>query len=132
MLFRSRPWSYPRLLLIKWLRLWYGTEKTDSTVRDMGLLTLSALLALPGLFWLIHGWLPVSPIRDLPLFDLLAMATLGYFVVLHFVTLPLLRYMLPIYPLLFLGTAQLAVRLLAKTGAAVEDSGQLPMPGAPD
>lgn len=120
---RDRPWSYPRFLLVKLARLWYGTE-TLSTRRDMALLALSAVVAIPGLVWLVYGCLrrarakPGGLWRSLTLFDCAVLATLGYFITLHFISLPMIRYMMPIYPLLFLGTGSLADILLNNNRSA--------------
>lgn len=89
MRFESEPLSIGRFLLKKFARLWYATESGQNHFRILAVNILIYPLAVLGtalawrrrltLAWVIH-------------------ALLAYFILLHWLTLPLFRYMLPVMP----------------------------------
>jgi len=106
----ERPWSFPGFALLKFARLWYGTE-SGSTARHGILFVLAVVYGLPGLVLFARRWLRTRPLER---FDWVTLATLGYFIALHMVTLPMIRYMLPVFPLLLIGTGMYLAEVLDK------------------
>jgi 4-amino-4-deoxy-L-arabinose transferase-like glycosyltransferase len=95
---RERPASFGPFFLHKVARLTYGTE---SGVRTNQLfLGLCTLIIAPPAIWQIWRWR-----RENPEATLLFGSLLGYFTVLHVITLPEYRYLHPVFPLLLLAAA---------------------------
>jgi 4-amino-4-deoxy-L-arabinose transferase-like glycosyltransferase len=89
MRFESEPLGIGRFLLKKFARLWYATESGQNHFRILAVNILIYPLAVLGaaLAWR----------RRLTLVWVI-LALLAYFIVLHWLTLPLFRYMLPVMP----------------------------------
>ncbi|HJU65063.1 MAG TPA: glycosyltransferase family 39 protein [Gemmatimonadaceae bacterium] len=97
--------------LHKFGRLWYATE-SGAHHKLIALFTVPfLLLAVVGMF---TSWRTgAARAEQLPLFGILL-----YFVLLHWVTLPLVRYMTPVFPLLIVHAGYwLAARLPARAFA---------------
>lgn len=127
---KERPWSFPGFALLKIARLWYGTENSRPG-RDLGIFLLSAIAVLPGLAWIVRGWLKSSrssrgALWNFSLYDYVVMATLGYFIALHAIALPMVRYMVPVLPLILIGTGQLVDAVVKwHTRPAIASSSQV-------
>jgi 4-amino-4-deoxy-L-arabinose transferase-like glycosyltransferase len=93
---RDRPLSYGPFLAHKAVRLWYGTESANPKTQLA--LGLCSLLVVPAGIWQWWRWR-----RRWTGSAFVLLSVLAYFIVLHFVTLPQIRYMVPIYPFLLLG-----------------------------
>lgn len=103
--FKADPVGFARFTLIKFLRLWYATESGDNHR------------------WTLVGTVPfyvfscigvmVSVQRGLR-FVAIPLVVVGYYALLHWVSLPLLRYMMPVMPyvigLAVFGVISFAVR----------------------
>jgi 4-amino-4-deoxy-L-arabinose transferase-like glycosyltransferase len=96
---QQRPLSFFPLMFHKAVRLWYGTE-SGGLAQQAGLSILS-LFIVPAEIWQITRWWFSQ--RKIAL---LMGSLLLYFAFLHWITLPLYRYMHPIYPVLLLGGCQ--------------------------
>ena len=100
-----RPLSLLSLTIKKVLLLWYSTE--SGGFNGQLLLGLCALpVVVPGL-WQLWKW------NGTPIATLLA-SVLVYFILLHVATLPLNRYMLPVYPILLLGASEWWMSLIQR------------------
>jgi hypothetical protein len=94
----TRPFSFLKLFVIKFLRLWYATDTAH--FRAQLLLALCSLPVVPLGLWQVWRW------RKLQTECFLAAGgVLVYFIAMHVVMLPLVRYVLPIYPLLILASS---------------------------
>lgn len=87
----ERPWSFVSFFTNKFFRLWYGTE--SCSWKSQLAVGIWSVAIVPLGIWQL--WRKRAA---------LLLWTLGYFVLLHWVTLPQLRYMLPVYPFLILAT----------------------------
>jgi hypothetical protein len=96
---RERPLSFFPLAVHKFARLWYGTE--SGGMRQQAFLALCSVAVVPLGLWQLWRWRTSQP----QLLWLLGLLVL-YFILVHWITLPQFRYMLPIYPLLLLGMCQ--------------------------
>jgi 4-amino-4-deoxy-L-arabinose transferase-like glycosyltransferase len=77
----------------KFARLWYATESGAHHLLSAIVTIPFLLLAVAGMF---TGWKHgTARAAQLPLFGIVV-----YFVLLHWITLPLVRYMIPVFPLL--------------------------------
>ncbi len=112
------PASFGPFMLKKFLRLWYATE-SGRNHREIFTMNLPIYLAsLLGIILAIRS-------RNILSYQLLG--TLGYFVLLHWVSLPLFRYIVPIMPYLIIFAAfgtvmlweRLHTRFLSTDGLAV-------------
>lgn len=83
------PWSLVSFLLMKFARLWYATESG----RNHSLIFASNV----GIYLLGLGGLIILLVRKHP-FSWILSFVIGYMVLLHWVSLPLFRYILPIMP----------------------------------
>jgi 4-amino-4-deoxy-L-arabinose transferase-like glycosyltransferase len=106
----NRPLSLVKLSALKLLRLWYATD--TATWREEIILALCSLLVVPLGLLQIWGWR-----KDNRLFFLIMGGVLLYFIAMHFVLLPLLRYMIPIYPILILAASQRVCEVLLPQAA---------------
>jgi hypothetical protein len=104
---KNRPFSMAPFLLHKVIRLWYGTE-SGGFAQQLALGMLS-LLIVPAAIWQIGRWWRSGRSEALVIASLL-----GYFVVLHWITLPEYRYMHPVFPLLILAACQAFVNCVEK------------------
>jgi hypothetical protein len=95
----NRPLSFVKLSGLKLLRLWYATD--SATSRPQLMLALCSLFVVPLGLLQVWRWRKTNKL----FFSILG-GVLLYFIAIHFVTLPLLRYMIPIYPILILGGSQ--------------------------
>jgi 4-amino-4-deoxy-L-arabinose transferase-like glycosyltransferase len=87
------PLGLGAFFLHKFGRLWYATESGAHHLLSAIMTVPFLLLAVGGM---ITGWKHGSGrAARLPLFGIVA-----YFVLLHWITLPLVRYMIPVFPLL--------------------------------
>lgn len=102
---KERPLSFVPFMAGKLLRLWYGTE-TRGWLRE-AFLGLCSLLVVPLGLWQWYSWRLRA--RDA---SLIVLGCAGYFVLLHWITLPQIRYMLPLYPLLMVGATAAYADLL--------------------
>jgi 4-amino-4-deoxy-L-arabinose transferase-like glycosyltransferase len=93
---KTRPLSLVPFYLNKFFRLWYATE-SGRFVPEL-LLALGSLLVVPVGVWQLFRWR-----FDQPELAQSAAIIVLYFVGLPLVTLPLVRYTLPIYPILIIG-----------------------------
>jgi hypothetical protein len=107
---RERPLSFLPFAAHKWLRLWYGTESAHW--KNQVFLGLCSFLVVPWAFIQFSRWRLKWPA---------AMSIVGaqvfYFMALHWITLPEIRYMLPLYPLLLIGATGLWEEFLTDAGA---------------
>ncbi len=95
---RDEPLSFVPFVMKKTLLLWFSTE--SGTFRGQLFLGLCSLpIVLAGLVqlwkWVVAG----------TTLGMVIGIVCGYFALLHIATLPLNRYMLPVYPLLILGAS---------------------------
>ena len=95
---RERPASFAPFLLYKLVRMWYGTE-TPSRWKSVAIAIFTFPLALLGLYGV---WRRVRAEAGV---HLISAVFLAYFIVLHFVTLPEVRYLLPVMPVLMVYAA---------------------------
>jgi 4-amino-4-deoxy-L-arabinose transferase-like glycosyltransferase len=110
---KTEPLSFVPFVARKALWLWLSTE--TGTFRGQLLLALCSLpIVLPGLVqvwrWAIAG----------TSFGMVIAIICAYFIVLHMATVPLNRYMLPIYPLLTLGASAWFVDLVRTRFGALD------------
>lgn len=105
---KERPLSIVPFMAGKLLRLWYGTETRGW--RREALLALCSLIVVPLGLWQWYRWRRQA--RDA---SLIVLGCAGYFVLLHWVTLPQIRYMLPLYPLLTVGASAAFFHVLRGT-----------------
>jgi 4-amino-4-deoxy-L-arabinose transferase-like glycosyltransferase len=96
---RNDPVSFIPFLTKKFLRLWYAGE---SGRNDMIVLSVNLLLYVFAVAGLVLAWYRKIPLAWLPA------GIVGYFVLVHWVSLPLFRYMMPVMPYL-IGFAASAV-----------------------
>jgi len=93
--YRSRlendPLSFVPFLGKKFFRLWYATESGDK-YKDGIILVVNLFIYPFALAGLVLAWVEKRPFAWLPFCALL------YFVVLHWISLPLFRYMIPVMP----------------------------------
>jgi hypothetical protein len=101
----DHPFSFVPLAGRKFLRLWYATDVVGQ--RTQTVLGVLSLLIAPLALWRIWTWRRTNR----PLFVLFGSVVL-YFFAIHIVMLPLLRYMLPIFPLLLFAWADAVVHWL--------------------
>jgi hypothetical protein len=94
----TRPLSFLKLFVVKFLRLWYTSETAHA--RAELLLGLCALPFVPIGLWQVWRWRK----SQMACF-LVCGGVLAYFIAMHVVLLPLARYALPIHPLLILASA---------------------------
>lgn len=88
-LLESGPLATGRFLLRKFARLWYATESGRNHLRILVLNILIYALAVVGI---VLAW------RSRVTLAWVIYALLAYFILLHWLTLPLFRYMLPVMP----------------------------------
>jgi len=93
----TQPWSFLPFAAKKFLRLWYATESGGTRVQ--------AMLALCSVPIVIPAFIQLWRLRRSRIAAFVFWSTL-YFVALHIVTLPLNRYMLPVYALLMIPACQ--------------------------
>ena len=93
----TRPWSFGPFAAKKFLRLWYATES--------GGIRVEAMLALCSVPIVVPAFIQLWKIRGSRIAVVVILPTF-YLVVLHMVTLPLNRYMLPAYALLMVPASQ--------------------------
>lgn len=97
-LLQTNPLGFIRLFLVKGLRLWYATD-TATMKPQVGLALCSLPFVSLGL-WQVWRWRKAHR-----LFFLVGGGVLVYFIGMHVVLLPLLRYMIPVYPILILAAS---------------------------
>jgi 4-amino-4-deoxy-L-arabinose transferase-like glycosyltransferase len=95
---KTRPLSFLPFYVTKFLRLWYATE--SASLRPELLLGLCSILVVPVGILQLFLWR--SSHSE---FAQSAGVVILYFVALPLVTLPLVRYTLPIYPILILSAS---------------------------
>lgn len=86
---RNDPLSLGSFLVKKFLRLWYAGE---SGRYDMIVLSVNLLLYVCAVVGLVLAWYRKIPLAWLPA------GLVGYFALVHWVSLPLFRYMIPVMP----------------------------------
>ncbi len=84
-------------MALKFARLWYGTE-TRGIRREILLAFCSVLIVPLG----VGRWLRWRSEARGP--AAIVLGCVAYFMILHWITLPQIRYMLPVYPLLLAGS----------------------------
>lgn len=87
--FKDDHLGFVTFMFKKFLRLWYGTESGNNQGYILGVNSLIYLLALVGI---LISWLQRKQLAVLLIFVLV------YFIVLHTVSFPMFRYMLPVMP----------------------------------
>jgi 4-amino-4-deoxy-L-arabinose transferase-like glycosyltransferase len=102
----NRPLSFVKLSGLKLLRLWYATD--TATWREQMILALCSLPVVPLGLLQVWRWRKANK-----LFFLIMGGVLLYFIAMHFVLLPLLRYMIPVYPILILAAWQRVCEMLS-------------------
>lgn len=95
----ERPLSFIPFAAQKFFRLWYGIESANR-LKQIGLGFFSLLVVPMGALQIIR-WRKSAP----HVFWVVAPLCI-YFVLLHWITLPTVRYMIPVYPLFLLGSVQ--------------------------
>jgi hypothetical protein len=95
---RTNPASIPPLIARKAVRLWYATE--SGALRQQMVLGVCSLLVVPAALLQLWAW-RASQVG----FFRMTLVVLCYFAVLHIVTLPLFRYIIPVYPILMVPAA---------------------------
>ena len=108
------PGSVLPFLLKKFARLWYATESG----RKQGIiLTVNAPMYLFSGAFLVFSWLQRRTMASSPLIVIV------YFAIVHVVTLPLFRYMIPVMPLvvMFAGFAFVTI-LNYRAGMGVHET----------
>jgi hypothetical protein len=115
----TRPLSIVPFEAKKFLRLWYATE--FGRFRSDLILGLCSLpFVLPGV-WQLWKWGRMkSPVA------MAGAITIGYFILLYWVVIPINRYMLPVYPILFLAASEWWLRRLGRLAAAHHNFEGLP------
>lgn len=83
------PLGFLKFTAIKFLRLWYATESGDNHQWTLGGNLSLYLLACLGL---------VMALRTQQYLVLIPLFVIGYYALLHWVSLPLFRYMMPVMP----------------------------------
>jgi hypothetical protein len=96
-LLETSPLGFVRLFGVKFLRLWYGTD--TATPRPQMALALCSLPIVPLGLWQVWNWR-----KSHRLLFLVGGGVLLYFIAMHLVLLPMIRYTIPIYPILILAT----------------------------
>jgi 4-amino-4-deoxy-L-arabinose transferase-like glycosyltransferase len=86
---RNDPLSLAPFLLKKFFRLWYAGE---SGRNDVIVLSVNLLLYIFALAGLVLAWRRKMPFMWLP------SGIVGYFILVHWISLPLFRYMMPVMP----------------------------------
>jgi hypothetical protein len=102
----NQPLSLVKLFGLKLLRLWYATD--TGTGREQLVLALCSLPVVPMGLLQVWRWRKANK----PFFLTMG-GVLLYFIAMHLALLPLLRYMLPIYPILILAASQLVCEALS-------------------
>lgn len=100
---QNAPFSFLPFMLKKFLRLWYATESGSNHAK---ILVINMFIYLPAALGVILAWRATNDLA-IGLFGGLII----YFVALHWVSLPLFRYMLPIMPYLIAFAASTIVEL---------------------
>ena len=95
---QRRPLSFLKLLVLKSLRLWYANDSV--TLRTQLALALCSLPVVPLGLWRVWRWRKTNQV-----FFLVIGGVLVYFIGMHIVLLPMVRYVIPIYPLLILASS---------------------------
>lgn len=109
----SDPWGLVGFIFAKFTRLWYATESG----KNHGVILISNI----GIYLLAIGGIVVVQVRRDPLPWILTFVV-GYIVLLHWVSLPLFRYVVPIMPYI-IGLAAVAVLALKSFIAEKWDRG---------
>lgn len=102
----SDPLSIGPFLLKKLARLWYATESGRNHLRIFVINILIYALAVVGIVLASRSGLTVAWV---------IYALLAYFILLHWVTLPLFRYMLPVMPYVIALAAWAVVELMRRS-----------------
>jgi len=102
----QEPWSFFPFFLHKFARLWYGME--EGIFYRQLILGICSLLAVPAGLFQIWLWKRTHPHLSL-IFGLLFL----YFIGLHLISLPEVRYVLPLYPFLIFSASHQYVRFLS-------------------
>jgi 4-amino-4-deoxy-L-arabinose transferase-like glycosyltransferase len=100
----QEPLSFFPLVIHKFTRLWYGME-TGIFYKQL-ILGICSLLIVPIGIFQIWFWK-----RDLPILSATLSLLLLYFIALHLITLPLFRYMIPLYPFLIFAASHQYLKL---------------------
>ena len=119
----TRPLSFIGLYMNKLLRLWYATD--SATPKAQLLLGFCSILVVPLGLWQIWRWRKINQV-----FFLTIGGVMVYFIGMHTVLLPLIRYMLPIYPLLILACSHWLCNVLSLSPSRSSAMDGLPS-GAP-
>lgn len=86
---RTDPFSLITFMSQKFFRLWYSTESGNNHGITLG---VNLLIYIPAIVGVVAAWRRNKSITVLLLW------LIGYFVLLHWLTLPLFRYMVPVMP----------------------------------
>ncbi len=100
----QEPWSFFPFVIHKFARLWYGME-TGIFYKQL-ILGICSLLVVPIGIFQIWFWR-----RDHLHLSMILSLLLLYFVILHLISLPLLRYMIPLYPFLIFSASHQYIKL---------------------
>lgn len=103
------PWGLARFILVKFARIWYATESG----RNHGVILASNIV----LYLLAAGGIVILQVRKNPHAWILTFVV-GYIVLLHWISLPLFRYLVPVMPYIIglAAVALLTLRDLANQG----------------
>lgn len=108
----TQPFSLVPFMVKKFLRLWYSTESGNN---EWMIISINSIIYVPALFGLVLAW------KKREQYLWLVAPIILYFIFLHWITLPLFRYMLPVMPLVivFAGIAvlKLSEEVFGKTQA---------------
>ena len=100
----QEPLSFFPFVIHKFARLWYAME-TGIFYKQL-ILGICSLLVVPIGIAQIWFWRRVHPHLSIVL-----SLSLLYFIILHFITQPLFRYMIPLYPLLIFSASHQYIKL---------------------
>jgi hypothetical protein len=95
---KSRPLSFVKLFALKFVRLWSATETAELPTELI--LGFCSVPVVPFGLWQVWQWRKTNRAMFLILGGVLA-----YFIVMHLVLLSMIRYVIPIYPLLIFASS---------------------------
>ncbi len=103
------PLAFIRFNAMKFLRLWYATESGDNHIRTLAPNLPIYILACVGV---------LRVLKKRQRLALIPLSVIGYYVVLHWASLPLFRYMIPVMPYVIGLAAFAMVELAGQWGLA--------------
>lgn len=99
----NKPLSFIPFFVKKFFRLWFATE--SGGIMQQLLLGLCSLVSVPLALYQVGRWLAAKSTGGSAIFIVLT-----YFILLHVVTLPLFRYIFPVFPIIIFCSCYSIVR----------------------